>query len=349
MDFGKFKDVFDSAGGLDGLKKGAKSVSSFLKSKKSDTTTAENAEDASSPDATGFSPELERLIAMVLADDNVTDYELEKLAERAQKEGIDPFEFEMVIKTRLRKKKEEAERLKNPVSCMDEAFKMAEAAAKGGKAAVETGALSSVLSMIPGVGQAAAVGTLAASLIKTPSNLNALKAEIINSAIIPDDERLLADFMLFCQAQRETDFAKKNSSSNSLSGILSSVTVGSSLDLEPIWNNKISQLISRAAALYPQSDLIRTTIAQVYESPATRLRKFKASGRDIIDLIETLSIPEDDAELLEVVAFLYENSNDEDVKEAHKNFYKVAERRFAGNPELSQKLKTYKIKKFGLF
>lgn len=345
MDFDTLKGVFDAVGGVDGIKRGAGSVSSLLSRK--DKATKEAAASGTQPD-TGYSPELEKLITMIIEDDEVTDREIEMLTRRAEKEGVDPFEFEIVIKRRLRQKRENDKRLANPVARLIEAFKMAEAAANGDKEVVSAGSLSGALALIPGVGQAAAIGTLAASLIKKPSNLNALKAEIINNAVIPDDERFLADFMLFCQAQRETDRQKKSASSSSLSGMLSSITVGSSLDLIPIWDNKISQLIGRSRQLYPDSTLIKTTIAQVYESPASRLRKLKASG-DLEEGLESLSAPEDNQELLDVIAFLYENNDDDMAREAHKKLYKVAERRFADNPALAQKLKTYKIKKFGIF
>ncbi|MDE7135411.1 MAG: hypothetical protein K2N91_02160, partial [Muribaculaceae bacterium] len=61
-------------------------------------------------------------------------------------------------------------------------------------------------------------------------------------------------------------------------------------------------------------------------------------------------VPEDNQELLEGGAFLFVNSAENDiVKEAHKSMYKVAERRFSGNKELTDKLKLYKVKKFGFF
>lgn len=360
MDITQLKDAYDAVGGMDGIKKGVSSVSSlFSKSKKkkeedkepaNQENNAEVSADSSTP-GKFYSPELERLIEMVLEDGDVSEREMELLSARAEKEGIDPFEFEIVISKRLRQKKEQAERLKNPVTAMAEAFKMAEAMAKGGKSVVNGGLLSSALSLIPGVGQAAAVGGLAASLIKTPSNLNALKAEIISNAVIPEEEKYLSDFMLFCHTQREVDIEKKRSNSNSMSGFLSSMTVGDSLDLIPIWDTKIKQLIARGRTLYPHSELIKTTIAQVYETPAMRLRKEKSRDEmSFYRTVSSLTVPEDNQELLEVVAFLFENSAENDiVKEAHKSMYKVAERRFSGNKELTDKLKLYKVKKFGFF
>lgn len=354
MDFSQLKNVYDAVGGVDGIKKGVSSVSALFSTKKASKSESANDDTVCSDTPSAgiiYSPELERLIAMAIDDGEVTDKELELLKVRAEKEGVDPFEFEIVINKRLRHKKEHAERMKNPVTAMAEAFKMAEAMAKGGKAVVDGGALSGVLSLIPGVGQVAAIGGLAASLIKTPSNLNALKAEIITNAAIPEEEVYLSDFMLFCHSQREVDIERKRSGSKSMSGLLSSMTMGTSLDLVPIWTTKINQLIGRARAMYPHSELITTTISQVYESPATRLRKEKSRDRlSFYEALDSLTAPEDNHELLEVIAFLYENiADDNQVKEVHKNMYKVAERRFSGNKELTDKLKLYKIKKFGLF
>ncbi len=357
MDLSQFKDAYDAVGGVDGIKKGISSVSSLLSKKEKDGVKESakhkqiNNTEKSASQPGLYSPELEKLITMVLEGGEVTDREMEILLTRAEKEGVDPFEFELVIKKRLRQQKEQIERLKNPVTAISEAFKMAEAMAKEGKAIVNGDALSSVLSLIPGVGQVGAIGGLAASLIKTPSNLNALKAEIISKAIIPEEESYLSDFMLFCYTQREVDIEKKRSRMMSASGLLSDMTLGASLDLIPIWTTKINQLIGRARILYPQSELIKNTISQVYESPATRLRKAKSRdfGTFIFEL-HSLVAPEDNQELLEVVAFLFENSSeDEYIKDAHHQMYKAAERRFAGNSELTKQLKQYRVKKFGFF
>lgn len=350
MDLSSLKNVYDAVGGADSIKKGASTLSSIF-SKKEETRRKEKKDDSEATVSGHLSPELNRLIDMVLEDDDVTDRELEKLAARAESEGVDPFEFEMIVKHRLKDKKAQAERRKNPVLAISDAFKMAEAAAHGGKQAVDGGVLSAALSLIPGVGQVAAVGSLAAGLIKSPSNLNALKAEIISNAVIPEDEKFLADFMVFCHTQREIDIEKKHSTSNSVSGLLSKVTMGDDVDLVPIWNIKIKQLIARSKALFPDSRLIRSTILQVYESPATMLRKEKARNQvAYLEALTALTAPDDNMELLDIVALLFEDAEgNPEVKDYHKKFYKIAESRFAGDDELTRKLKAFRIKKFGIF
>lgn len=349
MDFSSLKSVYDAIGGTDGIKKGASTLSSLFSKDK-------DCEDNQVPDSQNvnqseYSPGLERLIEIVLEDDEVSDRELEQLAARAEAEGVDLFEFRMVIKRRLKEKQIAKERRKNPVLAIADAFKMAEAAAQGGGQVVDGGGLSSVLSLIPGVGQVAAVGGLAASLIKTPSNLNALKAEIISNAVIPEEEKYLADFMLFCHTQKEIDIEKKQSESHSVSRLLSSVTMGDSVDLVPIWNLKLKQLIGRSRVLFPNSELIKSTISQVYESPATILRKEKARNQiAYFEALSALVAPEDNIELLDIVALLFEDANgDSLVKEYHKKFYKIAETRFKDNEELLRRLKAFKLKIFGLF
>ena len=353
IDRALLKDGFDAIGGIEGIKKGVSSVSSFFSrgKKESDKLPAHKVDNFdNSLQSNLYSLELERLISLILENDEVSDREWEMLKARAEKEGVDPLEFELVIKKRLKKKKEETARLKNPVVAMSEAFKIVEATAKG-EAPIDGVALSGVLSLIPGVGQVAAIGGLASSLIKTPSNLNVLKAEIIANATIPEEEAYLSDFLLFCHSQKEMDLEKRSSDAGSVSRFISSKTVGNSIDLVPIWNTKINHLIGRARTLFPESKLLEMTISQVYESPATFLRKEKSRNKSRFKKdLEGLMPPEDDQELLEVIAFLHENiKDDDDIRNAHKRFYKTAECRFNGNEELLRKLKLYKAKIFGIF
>lgn len=88
------------------------------------------------------------------------------------------------------------------------------------------------------------------------------------------------------------------------------------------------------------------------ETPAQKLTKAKANPLAYHNALSTLTAPEDDEQLLEVVAFLFhekDSSFGDLVKTAHARLYDVAERRLKSNPELLKELKKYKIKKFGFF
>lgn len=56
-----------------------------------------------------YSPRLERLIEMALADGVITDKERQLLHRKAAEEGVDPDEIDMVLEARLYKRKEEME------------------------------------------------------------------------------------------------------------------------------------------------------------------------------------------------------------------------------------------------
>lgn len=50
-----------------------------------------------------FSPALEKLIAMAVADGEITDDEMTLLRRKAEKEGVDPDEMEFIVRRRIRK------------------------------------------------------------------------------------------------------------------------------------------------------------------------------------------------------------------------------------------------------
>lgn len=50
-----------------------------------------------------FSPALEKLIAMAVADGEITDDEMTLLRRKAEKEGVDPDEMEFIVRRRIRR------------------------------------------------------------------------------------------------------------------------------------------------------------------------------------------------------------------------------------------------------
>lgn len=337
-----FKTV-DSLGGIDGIINGAKGLKGIFKKDSSKTS-------ESSQESGAYSDALEKFISLVIEDGEITDREMELLQKKAESEGIDPLEIEIVVKKRLKKRLEEKEFLKKPVNQIVQSFKLAEDCAKGGKSAGSASALSSALSLIEGVSGVASIGSLASSLIKTPSNLNLLKAEIINNIAIPENEQYISDFLLFAHSQKEFEINKKSSSGKSISGVLSKVTMGSELDLVPVWENKITILINTGRRLFGSSDLMQSTIKQVYTSPTDKLKKLKGINyAEFLNMLESMSAPDDSNELLELIEFLFAEREIEEATKLHKKLYAIAEKRFSDDPSNMATLKKYKIKKFGLF
>lgn len=298
-----------------------------------------------------WSDELEQMVNMAIEDGELTEREIKMLASRAEHEGIDPDEFEFTLSLRLRRHAKEMEKRKNqnPVDALSEAFRMLEQYAKGGKKVVNGSALSGVLTLIPGVGQAAAVGGLLAEFIETPSNLNSLKAETIRCFTLPDNPQYLLQFINYAASQQKEAELVKHNKDNSIKGFVSGFTVGKDLDIIPIWEQKIDEACDMATLRFPSDEALCVACKKYRPTLANKLR----SGR--IDNLElkNISAPKDDEELLEVVELLYNKKDDElewdDLKPVHARFYKEAEHRFASNPALLKKLSIYKIKKFGLF
>lgn len=88
------------------------------------------------------------------------------------------------------------------------------------------------------------------------------------------------------------------------------------------------------------------------ETPVQKLANQKCNPLTYLKALRTLTAPDDDMQLLELVEFLYherEGMFEDDAKAAHARMYDVAERRFKSNQELLKNLKKYKTKKFGLF
>lgn len=360
------KNIYDNIGGAEGIIKGASAMRDLFSRKKKDdgeillkhSTNSnklhKNKLNSNSP----YSENLQRLLNLVTEDGEITDEELKMLQIKAEKEGIDPLEIEIVAKRIIKKKKEELEQKKklqeelkkDPVKQIKESFKAAEAVAKGGNDFAGLATLTETLNLIPGLQGIDAVGLLASSLLKTPSNLNSLKAEIINNISIPEDEKLFSDFLLFCHTQLEVAKNTKNDKYKNLSGIISTVAFGSEMDLEPIWQTKIDHLISRSKFLFPYSQIVHNTIKLFYVSPVDKLRKLKSTNKkEYYKETEAITVPPDNRELIDLVEFAFFEKDDPNIFLLYKRMYKAAEVRFSRDAKFSDELKKYKIKKFGLF
>lgn len=343
----KIKDtLIDTAQGKLNDVKGSMSTS---KSSKNDAKESGQSSGATPQSDAGplYSPALEKLIAMAIEDGEISDDDLSILARRAEKEGIDPDEFILVVKMRLKKKRREQDKIanRNPVEALSQTFKMLEQYAKGGESVVRGSDLSAALALIPGVGPLAATGGLLASFIKTPSNINELKAEAIRLFTLPDDPALLMQFIHYADSQIQQSYQKKADDNGSIKKIISSLTIGSEIDIVPIWEMKIMTACDKALANYPDNaELCQTAI----KCRPTLLNKIKAGRINILEL-SMQPVPDDDDELLGIVAHLYSLKSTEWalVKDIYSKYYKTAKKRFANDPQRLEKLKQYKT--FSLF
>ena len=151
MGLDKFLKVPDNFGALDGIVNGAKELGKILQ-KDSSLSKSKLSEKG------GYSEDLEKLISMIIEDGEISEKELELLKKKAESEGIDPLEIEIVVTKRLKKYNEGKEFLKNPVNQIIQSFKLAEDCALGSRSDTSSNSLSSILSLIDGV---SGVGSIA--------------------------------------------------------------------------------------------------------------------------------------------------------------------------------------------
>ncbi len=301
--------------------------------------------------ASTWSPELENMVTLAIEDGELNDREVQLLVARAQREGIDPDEFEFTLRLRIRQNAKEVERLKNqnPVVALSQAFAMLEQYAKGGEKVVNGTALSAALALIPGVGQVAAVGSLLAAFIETPSNINSLKAEAIRRFVLPDNPEHLNQFISYAASQIQEAEQQRMATFMSVKGMLSSIAVGTDIDIVPIWEHKIDDACDMACMRFPADMELANAVKKYRPNLINKLRAGRISNHQLSDI----AAPKDDEELLEVVEFLYNKKSNEfeweEAKPVHSRMYKEAERRFSSNKAMMDRLSRYKIKKFGIF
>lgn len=309
--------------------------------------------ESAQPQAGAYSPVLEKMISRAIEDDNLTDEEIAILARRAEKEGIDADEFEFDLRQRIKERKRNIDRQANinPVEALSSSLKAIEQYVKGGDKVVDGDALSAGLALIPGVGQAAALGGLVASFIKSPSNRNELKAEVIRMFALPDNPEYLRQFIVYANSQIVEEISRSENKT-SLRSMISSIAVGSEISLIPIWEHKIEEACDMALEKYSDEKMLVKEAKDHRPSLRNKLRQ----GTIKIEDLETYEgkIPDDALELVETVELLYDlkKSNPDDwefIKGTYFRFYGAAERQVATNPALKERLSRCRIKKFGLF
>lgn len=309
--------------------------------------------ETSQPQSGFYSPGLEKMISRAIEDDNLSDEEIAILARRAEKEGIDADEFEFDLRQRIKERKRNIDRQANinPVEALSTSLKSIEQYVKGGDKVIDGDALSAGLALIPGVGQAAALGGLVASFIKSPSNRNELKAEVIRLFALPDNPEYLRQFIIYANSQIVEEVNRRDNKT-SLRSMISSIAVGSEISLIPIWEHKIEEACDLALEKYSNEKMLVKAAIDHRPSLRNKLRQGTIKFHDL-DTYEG-KIPDDAVELVETVELLYDlkKSNPDDwefVKGTYSRFYGAAERQVSNDPVLKDRLQKCRVKKFGLF
>lgn len=340
-------EVAQAVGGL------AESVGNIMPTKpQSESPSASKKDKATSSLTVSSSSEwsdgLEKMVNMALEDGNIGDKEMAILTKRAQREGIDPDDFEYTLRMRIRQKNREMEmvRNQNPVVALSQAFSMLEQYAKAPQA-LDCAALTQAMAIIPGVGQVAVVGGLLSEFIEKPSNLNSLKSEAIRRFNLPENPRNLCEFIQYASSQYEEECQKVTAAN--VKKFISSALFGSDLDLRPIWEHKIEDACEMANQKFPGELELMAAVRKYRPTTTKKLR----NGHITLPELTTLPAPTDDEDLLGVIEYLYSMKNDADcwdiARPIHKRLYSEAERRFERRPDMQNRLASYKVKMFGFF
>lgn len=223
-------------------------------------------------------PSLKKIIEMALEDGVLTEKERELIKRKAIAEGLDEIEFEFYFEKIEERFMSSFHSQNSPSKILREAFAKMETIAEGSKGILPED-LMSQLSLLGSVNPAGMVaGTVATALnafIKTPSNLNNLKAEVIRSLKIPTNLEIILEFLEYadsCIAEEKL----KNKSASTISGI-SNFLAGAEIDLIPIWNNKKKQIVEKAVEDFKNDPDALKYLKKYQTSSTDKLKKLLAA------------------------------------------------------------------------
>lgn len=223
-------------------------------------------------------PSLKKIIEMALEDGVLTEKERELIKRKAIAEGLEEIEFEFYFEKIEERFMASFHSQNSPSKILREAFAKMEALAEGAKGILPED-LMSQLSLLGSVNPAGMVaGTVATALnafIKTPSNLNNLKAEVIRSLKIPSNLEIILEFLEYadsCIAEEKL----KNKSAGAISGI-SNFLAGAEIDLIPIWNIKKKQIVEKAVEDFRNDPTALKHLKKYQTSSTDKLKKLLAA------------------------------------------------------------------------
>lgn len=300
-------------------------------------------------DGLHYSDKIEKLINVAMVDGQISETELRVLRKRAESEGVDPDELEMVLDARLHAKNTVQKENSNPVRLLTKGFTLVDEYAKAPTTAFDKEELEKTITNIPGISAAmASITTLLSSFLSKPANKNQLKAKVIQFVRIPDDPELMAEFLQFASSLIVAERSKDKSTG--FFGTLSNAVFGSDIDLKPILYSRINEVSLRGMSKFPENMMLQKVIMSVHKSPVQLLQEKIYNPSD-------LPIPADNRELMELIQYLSHNikepssdlesfistSSSGDILQLYYRVYQEAGLRFANNPQLMAELKKNRI------
>ena len=228
----------------------------------------------------GCSPKTIEFVNMSLADGIIDSKERALLLRRVADDGVDPQEFDFVITKALETYHNSAKGIMKEMSNL---FKMAsDMSTKEVKPNVGTltAALPSVLDkvknqyLIGAIANVSAIETLStviSSFIKAASKLNTFKAEIIRMIEIPLFPEVLIDFFGYASSQINEERQRNNG--RGVFTDLSETFFGKDIDLIPIWQEKMTQVMTKTVIRYGNCPEIMSMFSKWRITPLKKLMK----------------------------------------------------------------------------
>lgn len=268
-------------------------------------------------DGINFPESLKKIIRMSLEDGILTDREKELIKRKALAEGIDEIEFDFYFEKIEERFTSSYKEQNNPVKALRKAFDSMKELAEGGTGIVPAD-LTEQLSMIPGIATGAAITGAVSSVlnvfIKTPSNLNTLKSEVIKHFMIPKDIDLIVDFLEYANISIAEEKQRIKAKSG-MAGI-SDFVAGGELDIIPIWKLKKKQVIEKAKEDFKDNADALKRLKKYQSSPTEKLQKLLTTTAGLpvkmSSLFMKVGIPDSAEDLIELMNFVRQMAQSSD-------------------------------------
>lgn len=268
-------------------------------------------------EGTNFSESLRKIVRMSLEDGMLTAREKELIKRKALADGIDEIEFEFYFEKIEERFNSILNDKHNPVQGLKKAFDIMKEMAEGG-GGVMPSELAGQLSQIPGIGAGAAiVGAVSSVLnlfIKTPSNLNNLKAEVIKHVVIPNNITLIVEFLEYANISIAEE--KQRIKAKSVASGISNAIAGAELDIIPIWQLKKKQVIQKAIEDFRDNPEALNRLKKYQVTPTEKLKKLLASTAGLpvkmSSIFMKVGVPDTKEDLLDLMSFVRQTAQSSD-------------------------------------
>lgn len=286
--------------------------------KPSGAPAAKHAAGAKSPyaiwEGIGCSMKTAMFIEMSLVDGIIDTQERALITKRATEEGVDMQELDFLLAKRL-----EANELinKNAVkelsNLFHEATRMAEKEIKADSNSLASampqvmslaGVASSSHPVAAGAMAGAEVVSIIGKFIKDPSKLNEFKAEIIRMIQIPMLPSVIVEFFEYASSQIIQE--KQKNEGKGYFDICSEALFGKQLDLVPIWNSKMVQVMTKTVQRFGHDEMVMNSIKKYRITPLKKFLEIKDNN----DAVLTFPVPTLAPDFIELLRYVFKLSQD---------------------------------------